>query len=145
MSPARLVWSGRHPFVAAAAAVMLAGCVRVQSERVAAVRYEPVVSDSVRLFLSETELRDRGYAWETVAVLFVSGSADFTSERGLFRKAREHAGQLGANGMLLSEQREPTTGERRAHGSFADRRTEVVAVRWWPYGAEPPRPVAARP
>jgi len=113
------------------ALVLTAGCVRVQVEEVSAARYPAVPTDSVRVFVSEGELRDRGYRWETVAVLFAEGSADLTSQRGMLHKLRETAGRYGANGILLSGQREPNLGERWRWGAGADRRQQVVAVRWW--------------
>ena len=109
----------------------LAACVHVSAEEIAPNKYAPVPAEAVLVFTGPGELKDRGYQWETVAVLFASGSADYTSNKGMLSRLREEAGKRGANGVLLGEQREPGFGERLFFGSAAQRKSQIVAIRWW--------------
>ena len=130
----------RHVTIYAAllASAAVVACVTVRSELlVPPTKYAPIPVDSVRVFMSEQELKDRGYAWESVAILFASGSADYTSTEGMLRKVRQEAAKRGANGIFLSPQREPGLGERLFLGAGAQRKSQVAAIRWWTKGAKP--------
>ena len=71
----------------------LVGCVSVQTQLLGpANRFAPVPEDSVRVFLSQEELRDRGYEWEAVALLFGSGSSMYTTDRGMLQTIRRETG-----------------------------------------------------
>jgi len=115
----------------------LLGCVHVSAEEIAPNKYAPVAPDSVLVFTGPQELRDRGYEWETIAVLFASGSADYTSNKGMLSKLREEAAKRGANGVLLGEQKEPGFGERLFFGHAAQRKSQIMAIRWWAVSLAP--------
>jgi len=109
----------------------LAGCVSVQTQLlVPANRLAPVPEDSVRVFLSVQELRDRGYEWKSVALLFGSGSSMYTTDRGMVQTIRREAGKLGANGIILADAREPSSAERWLMGAGAQRKSTMTAIRW---------------
>jgi hypothetical protein len=109
----------------------LAGCVSVQTQLlIPANRLAPVPEDSVRVFLSVQELRDRGYEWESVALLFGSGSSMYTTDRGMVQTIRREAGKLGANGIILADAREPSSAERWLMGAGAQRKSTMTAIRW---------------
>jgi len=122
----------RSTAIQLAAVLALTACVHVSAEQITPVgKYEAVPAEEVVVFTGPTELKDRGYQWETVAILFASGSADWTSNQGMLSKLRQEAGKRGANGLLLGEQHEPGLGERLLFGDAAQRKSQVVAVRWW--------------
>lgn len=109
----------------------LAGCVSVQTQLLGpANRFAPVPEDSVRVFLSEQELRDRGYEWEAIALLFGSGSSMYTTDRGMVQTIRREAGKVGANGIILADTREPSSAERWLMGAGAQRKSTMTAIRW---------------
>jgi len=135
-SPPRSRRRATKPLIALSA-LALPACVNVSAEMLAPQKHEPVPVDSVRVFVAESELEDQDLEWESVAVLFARGSADWTSERGMLRKLREEAGKRGANGIILGEMKEPGFGERLFLGSGAARKSQVAAIRWW----ERPLPV----
>ena len=93
-------------------------------------RFAPVAEDSVRVFLSQEELRDRGYEWEAVALLFGSGSSMYTTDRGMLQTIRREAGKVGANGIILADTREPSSAERWLAGAGAQRKSTMTAIRW---------------
>lgn len=98
-------------------------------------KYPAVSEDSVQVFLSEQELKDKGYGYERVALIYATGSAEYTSESGMVKKLRHDAGQRGANGIVLNPIHEPGAGAKIAGAIFGigtQRKGEVVAVRWWP-------------
>ena len=109
----------------------LVGCVSVQTQLLGpANRFAPMPEDSVRVFLSQEELRDRGYEWEAVALLFGSGSSMYTTDRGMLQTIRREAGKLGANGIILADAREPSSAERWLMGAGAQRKSTMTAIRW---------------
>lgn len=86
------------------------------------------------LFLSEQEIKDKGYQFERVALIYATGSSEYTSESGMVRKLRHDAGQRGANGIVLNPIHEPGAGAKIAGALFGigtQRKGEVVAVHWW--------------
>lgn len=91
----------------------------------------------MRVFLSVQELRDRGYEWESVALLFGSGSSMYTTNRRMVQTIRREAGKLGANGIILADVREPSSAERWLMGAGAQRKSTMTAIR------RRPRPPAA--
>lgn len=92
--------------------------------------------------MAREEIAELGYEYESVGVLFTSGDADFTSRAGMLRSAREKAGEIGANGLILGEINEPSLGERLAGtvtdlDFFVKRRSQMMAIRWWPAEEHP--------
>ena len=92
-------------------------------------RYAPVAAEEVRVFMARAEIIELGYEYEPVGMLFTSGSADHTGQEDFLRSAREKAGEIGANGVILGEMDEPSFGERLFGGS--QRRSQMMAIRWW--------------
>jgi hypothetical protein len=117
------------------AALAMCGCVTTNTTMlVPPQKYAPVPADSVRVFLSEQEIKDKGYDFERVALIYATGSAEYTSESGMVKKLRHDAGQRGANGIVLSPINEPGAGAKVVGALFGvgtQRKGEVVAVRWW--------------
>ncbi len=116
-------------------AALLSACVSTNTTMlVPPQKYAPVPDDSVQVFLSEQEIKDKGYQYERVALIYATGSAEYTSESGMVRKLRHDAGQRGANGIVLNPIHEPGAGAKVAGALFGigtQRKGEVVAVHWW--------------
>jgi hypothetical protein len=124
-----------RPAALVIAAFALSGCVSTNTTMlVPPQKYGPVPEDSVQVFLSEQEIKDKGYQFERVALIYATGSSEYTSESGMVRKLRHDAGQRGANGVVLNPIHEPGAGAKIAGALFGvgtQRKGEVVAVRWW--------------
>lgn len=116
-------------------ATAVAACVSTNvTTLVAPEKYPPVSADSVQVFFSEQEIRDKGYEFERVALIYATGSAEYTSESGMVNKLRREAGKRGANGIILEPIREPGAGAKIVGallGTGTQRKGQVVAVRWW--------------
>ncbi len=117
------------------AALVVAGCVTVnKSMLVSPDKYAPVSEDQVRVFFSEDELKEKGYEYERVALLFAQAPAEWTSQSAVVKKLRKEAGKLGANGIILRPILEPSAGAKIANLLFdtpADRKGQAVAIHWW--------------
>lgn len=117
------------------ATAALAACVSTNTTMlVPPQKYAAVPADSVQVFLSEQELKDKGYQYERVALIYATGSAEYTSESGMVKKLRHDAGQRGANGIVLNPIHEPGAGAKIAGAIFGigtQRKGEVVAIHWW--------------
>ena len=69
--------------------------------------------------------------YEEVAVLSSHGDAEMTSDEGMLKSQRKKAAQLGANGLILGERKEPSTGTKLAHdllGTSAERKGKATAI-----------------
>jgi len=121
-----------HMVLVGLVAVLVAGCVRVQTTMLPGAVQTTRVFESYAvhvLFADDEEPEDCA----RVAVLHGSGSSSFTDESGMLNKLREEAGRLGANVLRLEGMREPGSGERLANallGGFNDgqRRSEALAL-----------------
>ena len=124
-----------RPVFLVTAATLLSACVSTNTTMlVSPQKYAPVPEDSVQVFLSEQEIREKGYQFERVALIYATGPTEYTSESGMVRKLRRDAGQRGANGIVLNPIHEPGAGAKIAGALFGigtQRKGEVVAVRWW--------------
>jgi hypothetical protein len=124
-----------RPVFLVTAAALLSACVSTNSTMlVPPQKYAPVPEDSVQVFFTEQEITDKGYRYERVALIYASGSAEYTSESGMVKKLRREAAKLGANGIVLNPIREPGAGAKVVGAIFGigtQRKGEVVAIRWW--------------
>ena len=69
--------------------------------------------------------------YREVAVLNSRGDAEMTSAEGMIKSQRKKAAQLGANGLILGEQKDPSTGTKLAHdllGTSAERKGKATAI-----------------
>lgn len=118
-----------------AVGVALAACVTTNTSMLVSPEKYPAVSpEDVVVFFSEAELKEKGYTFERVALIYASGSAEYTNESGMIAKLRLEAGKRGANGIIMAPIREPGAGAKvvgAIFGTGTQRKGEVVAVRWW--------------
>jgi hypothetical protein len=93
-----------------------------------AARLEPICPEAVLLFTSADRV---GKPYTEVAVLTSKGDESFTSEEGMHNSQRKKAAQLGANGVILGDIKDPSTGAKIASavfGTSANRKGQAVAI-----------------
>jgi hypothetical protein len=87
-----------------------------------------ICPEAVQLFTGADKVSGE---YEEVAVLTSRGDADLTSEEGMVKSQRKKAAKLGANGIILGDPKDPSTGARVAHallGTAAARKGKAVAI-----------------
>jgi len=93
-------------------------------------KYTPVSPDSVRIFISESELDSLNYI--KIAIIEATGSSEFTSQTGMINAMRKKAGKLGGNGVLLPQIKEAGAGAKVAGaflGTGTERKGNAVVIR----------------
>ena len=114
--------------LACIAAVVLSGCVSTQVTSLSRNSFPPLHKEDVDIYLTEKDI-DGDY--EKIGLIHLKGDSDWIDEKDMIDKARERAAELGANGIVLREFREPSVTVRVAEdviGVNADLRGEVIAV-----------------
>jgi hypothetical protein len=113
-----------------AALLSTAGCVSARATMLGGTpQYPPVLETDVRVFLSEDQVPGSCVQY---AIIHTSGAADLTDETDMIAAARRRAGKIGANGVLLGQVRDPSTGTRIASAVFgmpANRKGQLLAYR----------------
>lgn len=104
-------------------------CVSTQAVRLGSgpVR-PPVPPDKVAIYLDAKQVPGK---YDEVALLSSSGDAAMTNEEKMYKSMREKAGEMGANGVILEDVKEPGTGSKVAHaliGTTADRKGKAIAI-----------------
>ena len=72
-----------------------------------------------------------GAPYIEVALLNGAGNYSATNESQMFEKMRKRAAEAGANGVILGEVKEPTTGVKVASallGTPANRKSQAIAI-----------------
>jgi predicted dinucleotide-binding enzyme len=68
-----------------------------------------------------------------IAVIDVKGGSDSTDDAEMIQVAKEKAGEIGVNGLILGEMTEASTAEKVVHtlvgGKIADKKGKLVAIR----------------
>lgn len=115
--------------VIVAAAVLTAACVSTSATVLnPEAQRAPICPEGVQLFTSADKV---GKEYHEVAVLNSKGDSDLTSEEGMANSQRKKAASLGANGVILGEQKDPSTGAKIASaffGTSANRKGKSVAI-----------------
>jgi hypothetical protein len=110
-------------------AVALVGCVSTNAALLnPSIKLAPVCPDGVMVFTDSSKV---GKPYTEVAVLNSRGDNDMTSEGGMINSQRKKAAQLGANGIILSGMKDPTTGQQVWHallGTSANRKGGAMAI-----------------
>ena len=110
------------------AALALSGCISTSVTPLSGKTYPPVHEDEVAIYLTEEDIPGE---YEKVAIIYAKGDYATTDEALMFKTVRKKAAKLGANGVLLQEVTEPSTGAKVAQhflGTGANRRGELVAI-----------------
>jgi hypothetical protein len=118
---------GRLVLVAGLA--LTVGCVKTSATVLnPSAQYAPICAEAVQLFTSADKV---GKEFHEVAVLNSKGDGDWTSEEGMANSQRKKAAKIGANGVILGEQKDPSTGAKLAKaffGTSANRKGHSVAI-----------------
>ena len=106
-----------------------AACVTAKATMLSPTTHAPVPEQQVAVFLREDEVPE---ACERIALIHTSGDASMTDETQMIAAARRRAGKVGANAVLLTNVRDPSTGTRVAAAVFgisANRKGQQIAFR----------------
>jgi hypothetical protein len=108
---------------------LIAGCVSTKAAQLdPTLKLAPVCPDGVQVFTDASKV---GKPYTEVAVLKSSGESDWTSETGMINSQRKKAAKLGANGLVLGQMKDPSTGAKIAStliGTSANRKGEAIAI-----------------
>jgi len=111
------------------ATVVAVACVTTHITRLhPEMTYPKICPEGVAIFTS-AEKADTPYV--EVAVLSSTGSQNYTNQAQMYESQRKKAAEAGANGLILGETREASTGAVVANaliGTPADRRGRAVAI-----------------
>ncbi len=119
----------RATFLPLAALLFLVGCIQTQATLLDGTTYPPVHEDDVVIYLNEEDIAGD---WKPIAIIHAQGEAQWTLESQMLRKARERAGELGANGLLIEDINEPSAVAQVAGevlGTGSTRRGRLIAIR----------------
>lgn len=106
----------------------IVGCVNTNVTMLSNKQYSPITPEEVTIYLDFDDIQGE---FEKVAIISVSGDADWTSVSQMFKAARKRAAKIGANGILYSRFDEPGTLAQVAAtivGTGTTRRGEMVAI-----------------
>lgn len=116
-------------FLPLAALLLLVGCVQTQATLLDGMTYPLVHENDVTIYLNEDDIAGD---WKPIAIIHAQGEAQWTRESQMLRKARERAGDLGANGLLIEDISEPSAAAQVAGevlGTGTTRRGRLIAIR----------------
>ncbi len=84
--------------------------------------------EAVQVFTDSSKV---GKPYTEVALLSSAGDNDMTSESGMIRSQQRKAAQLGANGIILGQMKDASTGAQVAQaflGTSANRKGRAIAI-----------------
>lgn len=108
--------------------IVLVGCVTANVTRLNQTSRPPTTPDQVTVYLDEADIEGE---YEKMAVINLEGASGWTDESDIYKKAREEAAKIGANGVLFETMEEAGTGERVASALFgtgSDTDSKMVAI-----------------
>lgn len=112
------------------AATLLTACVTANAIKLGTAEYPPVPPEQVQVFMTEKDIK---VPFDKIAVIDVNGGSDSTDDALMIKVARDKAGEIGANGIILGEFTEPSTAEKVVHalvgGNIANKKGKLVAIR----------------
>lgn len=109
-------------------ALLLFGCITTSVTPLSGRSYPPVNESEVVIYLQEDDIPR---SFEKIAVIYARGDYSLTDEAHMIKKVRRKAAKLGANGVLLHEIKEPSTGAKVAKAILhteANRKGEMIAI-----------------
>src|SRR5829696_1886740 len=99
-------WRMRSLVLVAAGVTLNAACVSTGATVLnPSAQHGPICPEGVQLFTSTDKV---GKEFHEVAVLTSKGDSDWTSEHGMANSQRKKAAELGANGIILGDQKDPS-------------------------------------
>lgn len=112
------------------AVLALAGCVSTNAALLdSTLKLTPLACpEAVQVFTDSSKV---GKPYSEVALLSSSGDNDMTSESGMIKSQQKKAAQLGANGIILGQMKDASTGAQVAQaflGTSANRKGRAIAI-----------------
>ena len=119
----------KSAYLVVGAVLVAAACVTTNAAVMNKQLVRPAINpDSVVLYRTRQEA-PRPY--DEVAILNSKGDADWTDEAKMYNSMRKKAAELGANGVIVENTKDPGTGAKVAKallGTSANRKGEAVAI-----------------
>lgn len=119
----------RSPYPLVAAASLFVGCVSTNAAVLdPTVKYQKICPDGVQIFTSAQRVTS---AYREVALLHSKGESGWTDERMMAGSQRKKAAELGANGIIVGEIKEPNPGTKiigSILGTGAERKGGALAI-----------------
>jgi hypothetical protein len=119
----------RSLVLVAAGVTLAAACVSTGATVLnPSAQHASICPEGVQLFTGTDKV---GKEFHEVAVLTSKGDGDWTSEQGMANSQRKKAAELGANGVILGEQKDPSTGSKvwkALLGTSANRKGRSTAI-----------------
>lgn len=111
-------------------ALVCAACVSTNAALLdSSLRLTPLpCPEAVQVFTDSSKV---GKPYTEVALLNSSGDNDMTTESGMIRSQQKKAAQLGANGIILGQMKDASTGAQVAQaflGTSANRKGRAIAI-----------------
>ena len=106
----------------------LTACIRTQLTRLSDSSYSAIDPEEVRVYLTEDDVKGE---YDKIGLIHAQGTASWTNEQQMIEAARKKAASIGANGIILGNINEPSSGAKVAakiFGTYTTRRGEVVAI-----------------
>lgn len=115
------------------------GCVSTQALRLGNTPTLPAVpKEKIVVYRSADQVPGK---YVEMALLTSTGSANYTTEGGMFESMKKKAGEIGANAIILDATSEPSAGAKVAAAFLgvggADRKGKAIAIYIYPLGEEP--------
>ena len=120
--------TSRKVLVALLAPLLLGACVQTSATMLSSKTFPPLSPEEVTIYVSEEDIPAE---YEKVAIINATGSSSYTNEAQLYEAVRKRAAKIGANGVLLSEIKEPGTGAKVAAAVFGydtQRKSQMIAI-----------------
>lgn len=119
----------RSSYTVCLACTLLAGCVSTNAAVLdPTVKYQKICPDGVQIF---TSARRVSGDYREVALLHSKGESSWTTERGMAGSQRKKAAELGANGIIIGETKEPNAGTKiigSILGTGSERKGAALAI-----------------
>ena len=115
--------------VAMLAILTLSGCVVASVTPLSSTKHEAINPEEVVIYLEEADIPGE---YEKVAIINTKGESSWTNEAQMYNKAKKEAAKLGANGILVTQTKEPSSGAKIAGaflGTGSQRTGEMIAIR----------------
>ena len=109
-----------------ASLLAMVGCISTNAVKLTDSSYTPVNPEQVRVFTTEDDVL---VPFEKIAIITAEG--DSSEKTALIGKMKKKAAELGANGLILGEFKEATTGQKVAKAfllTSANNKYEATAI-----------------
>jgi len=120
-------FNSRLSIVLVLIATLFAGCVQASVTRLNDTTRPPLQPSQVTIYLDEDDIEGD---YEKMGLIDLSAMSGIKEEK-IYKKAREEAAEIGANGVMLQNMEEAGTGEKVASallGTGSDTDAKMIAI-----------------